>query len=69
VNALAPGFFESEMTDQYPDGYLDQMMWRVPSGRKGEARELTAALVFLASAASSYITGVVLPVDGGLLTT
>src|SRR4051812_28776765 len=69
VNALAPGFFESEMTDQYPDGYLDQMMWRVPSGRKGEARELTAALVFLASDASSYVTGAVLPVDGGLLTT
>jgi NAD(P)-dependent dehydrogenase (short-subunit alcohol dehydrogenase family) len=69
VNALAPGFFESEMTDQYPDGYLEQMMWRVPTGRKGEARELTAALVFLASAASSYVTGVVLPVDGGLLTT
>src|SRR5213082_650321 len=36
VNALAPGFFESEMTDQYPDGYLDQMMFRVPSGRKGD---------------------------------
>ena len=69
VNALAPGFFESEMTDQYPDGYLEQMMWRVPAGRKGEASELTAALVFLASAAASYITGVVLPVDGGLLTT
>jgi len=68
VNALAPGFFESEMTEQYPDGYLDQMMFRVPSGRKGEARELTAALVFLASAAASYVTGVVLPVDGGLLT-
>jgi NAD(P)-dependent dehydrogenase (short-subunit alcohol dehydrogenase family) len=69
VNALAPGFFESEMTDQYPDGYLDQMMWRVPTGRKGEARELTAALVFLASPAASYVTGVVLPVDGGMLTT
>jgi NAD(P)-dependent dehydrogenase (short-subunit alcohol dehydrogenase family) len=69
VNALAPGFFASEMTDQYPDGYLDQMMWRVPAGRPGEAEELTAALVFLASAAASYITGVVLPVDGGLLTT
>jgi NAD(P)-dependent dehydrogenase (short-subunit alcohol dehydrogenase family) len=69
VNALAPGFFESEMTDQYPDGYLEQIMWRVPTGRKGEASELAAALVFLASAAASYITGVVLPVDGGLLTT
>jgi NAD(P)-dependent dehydrogenase (short-subunit alcohol dehydrogenase family) len=69
VNALAPGFFASEMTDQYPDGYLDQMMWRVPTGRPGEARELVAAAVFLAADAASYVTGVVLPVDGGLLTT
>jgi NAD(P)-dependent dehydrogenase (short-subunit alcohol dehydrogenase family) len=69
VNALAPGFFESEMTDQYPEGYLEQMMFRVPVGRKGEARELVAAALFLASDASSYITGALLPVDGGLLTT
>src|SRR4051812_42234830 len=69
VNALAPGFFESEMTDQYPDGYLDAIMVRCPAGRKGEPEELTAALLFLASDASSYVTGVVLPVDGGVLTT
>ncbi|HEY1566643.1 MAG TPA: glucose 1-dehydrogenase [Solirubrobacteraceae bacterium] len=69
VNALAPGFFPSEMTEQYPDGYLDQMMWRVPAGRVGRPEELVAALVFLASDASSYVTGVVLPVDGGVLTT
>jgi NAD(P)-dependent dehydrogenase (short-subunit alcohol dehydrogenase family) len=69
VNALAPGFFASEMTDQYPEGYLDQMMWRVPTGRPGEARELVTACVFLASDAAAYVTGVVLPVDGGLLTT
>ena len=69
VNALAPGFFESEMTDQYPDGYLEQMMWRVPSGRKGDADELVCACIFLASDAGSYVTGVTLPVDGGLLTT
>jgi len=69
VNALAPGFFESEMTEQYPEGYLDQMMFRVPMARKGEARELVAAAIFLASDASSYVTGILLPVDGGLLTT
>jgi NAD(P)-dependent dehydrogenase (short-subunit alcohol dehydrogenase family) len=68
VNALAPGFFATEMTAEYPDGYLDGMMARVPSGRTGEPDELTCALLFLASDASSYVTGVVLPVDGGLLT-
>ena len=69
VNALAPGFFPSEMTDQYPDGYLDAMMIRVPAGRAGDPEELVAALVFLASDASSYVTGSLLPVDGGMLTT
>ncbi|HTU14966.1 MAG TPA: SDR family oxidoreductase [Solirubrobacterales bacterium] len=69
VNALAPGFFKSELTDQYPDGYLDSMMIRVPAGRGGEHRELVAAAIFLASDASSYVTGILLPVDGGLLTT
>jgi NAD(P)-dependent dehydrogenase (short-subunit alcohol dehydrogenase family) len=69
VNALAPGFFESEMTEQYPDGYLEAMMHRVPAGRKGDPRELVAAAIFLSSRAGGYVTGAVLPVDGGMLTT
>ena len=69
VNALAPGFFVSEMTDQYPDGYLDLMMQRVPLGRKGEPEELAAALVFLASAAGGYVNGQTLAVDGGMTVT
>jgi NAD(P)-dependent dehydrogenase (short-subunit alcohol dehydrogenase family) len=68
VNALAPGFFESEMTDSYAEGYLESQLPRVLSGRMGDPEELAAALVFLASDAASYITGVTLPVEGGLLT-
>jgi NAD(P)-dependent dehydrogenase (short-subunit alcohol dehydrogenase family) len=66
VIALAPGFFPSEMTDQYPDGYLDSQMARVPAGRAGDPDELGAAVVFLASPAANYITGTTLVVDGGL---
>jgi NAD(P)-dependent dehydrogenase (short-subunit alcohol dehydrogenase family) len=69
VNALAPGFFASEMTDQYPDGYLDAMRPRILSGRKGESHELAAALVFLASDAGGYVTGQTLAVDGGMTVT
>ncbi|HZH21515.1 MAG TPA: SDR family oxidoreductase, partial [Geodermatophilus sp.] len=68
VNALAPGFFASEMTDQYPEGYLEQQMGRVLVGRAGDPMELAAALVFLVSDAGGYVTGTTLPVEGGLLT-
>ncbi len=66
VNAIAPGFFTSEMTAQYPDGYLDSVMGRVPVGRKGDPRELAATAVWLASDAAGYVTGQTLPVDGGM---
>jgi NAD(P)-dependent dehydrogenase (short-subunit alcohol dehydrogenase family) len=68
VNALAPGFFESEMTDTYPDGYIESQLARVLVGRKGDPDELAAALVFLVSDAGGYVTGTTLPVEGGMLT-
>ena len=68
VNALAPGFFMTEMTDEYPPGYLDTQLPRVLLGRVGDPTELAAAALFLASDAASYVTGIVLPVEGGLLT-
>jgi NAD(P)-dependent dehydrogenase (short-subunit alcohol dehydrogenase family) len=69
VNAVAPGFFASEMTEQYPDGYLDQMRHRLPAGREGDPAELAATVVFLASDAAGYITGQTLAVDGGMTIT
>ncbi|WP_347955717.1 SDR family NAD(P)-dependent oxidoreductase [Gordonia aichiensis] len=69
VNALAPGYFESEMTGQFAEGVLDRyVVPRTLFGRLGNPGELDAALIFLASDASSYLSGVTLPVDGGMLT-
>ena len=66
VNALAPGFFKSEMTDEYKPGYLDTQLPRVVLGRTGEPVELAATAVWLASPAGGYVVGQTLAVDGGL---
>jgi NAD(P)-dependent dehydrogenase (short-subunit alcohol dehydrogenase family) len=68
VNAIAPGFFATEMTEQYPEGYLETVLARVPAGRMGRPEEFVATVVFLASEAGGYVTGTTLPVDGGALT-
>src|SRR5690606_34578114 len=64
VNAIAPGFFASEMTDQYPPGYLKSQQGRIPAGRQGEPAVLAATAVYLASRAAGYVTGQTLAVDG-----
>ncbi|HNM85067.1 MAG TPA: SDR family oxidoreductase [Mycobacterium sp.] len=66
VNALAPGFFKTEMTDEYKPGYLDSQLPRVVLGRTGEPAELAATAVWLASAAGGYVVGQTIAVDGGL---
>ena len=66
VNALAPGFFASEMTDELRPGYLESLMPRVIMGRLGDSTELAATAVWLASPAAGYVTGQTIVVDGGL---
>jgi len=69
VNAIAPGYFASEMTDQFDAEYFESaILPRTLCGRLGDPEELSAALLFLASDASSYVTGITLPVEGGMLT-
>lgn len=66
VNALAPGFFKSEMSDEYKPGYLDSQLPRVVLGRTGSPAELAATAVWLASPAGGYVVGQTIIVDGGL---
>lgn len=69
INAIAPGPFESKMMEQTLKTFGDAIKAAVPRGRIGEAEDMAGTALFLASRASAYITGAVLPVDGGLATT
>jgi NAD(P)-dependent dehydrogenase (short-subunit alcohol dehydrogenase family) len=69
VNALAPGFFKTEMTDDYLPGYLESQLPRVLLDRTGDPAELAATAVWLASPAAGYVVGQTLAVDGGLTIT
>ncbi|WP_091674481.1 SDR family NAD(P)-dependent oxidoreductase [Amycolatopsis marina] len=66
VNAIAPGYFPTEMGEAYPEGYVEGLLAARPIPRVGDGEELAAAVVFLASAAAGYVTGATLVVDGGL---
>jgi NAD(P)-dependent dehydrogenase (short-subunit alcohol dehydrogenase family) len=65
VNALAPGFFTSKMTSALLPKFGDRILESIPMGRYGGETDLRGAALFLASDASAYITGQVIPVDGG----
>ena len=66
VNAVAPGFIETPMTDVLPDKVKEELKARIPLRRMGSARDVAAAIVFLASDEAAYITGHVLNVNGGM---
>ena len=66
VNVIAPGFIETDMTRALGEKARDALMAQIPLGRAGTAADVAALAAFLASDAAAYITGQVIPVDGGL---
>ncbi len=66
VNAVAPGFVETEMTDVLSDSVKEELLKQIPLGRTGHTEDIAKAVAFLASPAADYITGQVLSVDGGM---
>jgi 3-oxoacyl-[acyl-carrier protein] reductase len=66
VNCLAPGFIETAMTDVLNDKQKETILTRVPAGRLGQADEIAAAVVYLASEEAAYVTGQTLHVNGGM---
>jgi len=67
VNAIAPGFIETDMTGKLEEGIKEDMLRNIPLARFGQPEDIAAAAAFLASDASSYITGQTIHVDGGMV--
>lgn len=66
VNAVAPGFIDTDMTEAMPEGAKDIIITGIPMGRTGKPEDVAEAVAFLASEQAGYITGEVLRVDGGM---
>jgi 3-oxoacyl-[acyl-carrier protein] reductase len=67
VNAIAPGFIQTRMTEVLPEGVKKKMLESIPLGSFGMPSDVASAALFLASNLSDYITGQVLVVDGGMV--
>lgn len=67
VNAVAPGFIRTEMTDALPEAARQELLRQIPSGRFGDPDDVAGVVSFLASKQANYITGQVVRVDGGML--
>lgn len=66
VNAVAPGFIDTDMTEAMPEGAKDKIVTEIPMGRTGKPEDVAEAVAFLVSEQAGYITGEVLRVDGGM---
>ncbi|MEV0354542.1 3-oxoacyl-ACP reductase FabG1 [Nocardia sp. NPDC050697] len=66
ANVVAPGFIETDMTNSLDDKYQEMAVQAIPLGRKGKPEDVAAVISFLASEDSGYVSGAVIPVDGGL---
>ena len=67
ANAVAPGFIETDMTDVLPDSVKENIYNQIPLKRMGTAKEVAELIYFLGTDASSYITGQVINIDGGMV--
>ena len=66
VNAVAPGFIETAMTDKLTDDQKDKILTQIPAGRMGRPSEVAAAVLYLAAPEAGYVTGTTLHVNGGM---
>ena len=66
VNAIAPGFIDTDMTRELPEAQRDALLNQIPLGRLGQAEEIAKVVAFLASDGAAYVTGATIPVNGGM---
>lgn len=66
VNAVAPGFIDTDMTRELPEAQREALLTQIPLGRLGQAEEIAKVVSFLASGGAAYVTGATIPVNGGM---